>query len=273
MRTCVGWPSRMLLAVPLALAAAGASAQPAAAPVLDRVVRSGELRVATSGRQPPYSATSRSGQLMGFDVELARLLGEALGVDITFVTKPFPALLDTLTTGEADVVISGVAITPERNLRVAFAGPYLLSGTSVLTRSPTLAAARTLAELDRSQVRITTLENSTSEAFVRRFLPATRLTTTRDYDAAVKMLLDDEADALLADEPACQLLLARFPDEGLALVDWQLNLEPIGIAVAPGDPLLLNLLENYLNALETKGTLQALRERWLEDRSWLTDLP
>jgi len=169
--------------------------------------------------------------------------------------------------------MSGVAITAERNLRVAFAGPYLVSGTSVLTRSPTLAAATTLEELDRDQVRIATLENSTSQRFVERFLPQTRLTTTRDYDAAVKLLLDDEADALLADEPACALLLARFPDEGLGMLEWPLNVEPIGIAVAPGDPLLLNLLENYLRALETKGTLQELQTRWLEDRSWLAELP
>jgi len=236
-------------------------------------VSSGEMRVALSGQQAPFNAMSRNGLLIGLEVDLARLLGEALGVNVVFVTRPFPALLDALTQGEADIVMSGMAITARRNLRVAFAGPYLMSGKAILTKSKTLAAAKTAADLDKPYVRLVALTDSTSQRFAERMLPSAQLTTTDNYDAAVLRVLDGQADALLADLPACQLAVLRFPEEGLMTLESPLIVEPIGIALPTGDPLLLNLLENYLNALESTGALDELRRKWLEDGSWVKQLP
>ncbi len=231
------------------------------------------MRVALSGRQALFNAMSRDGTLIGLEVDLAHLLGAALDVNVVFVTRPFPSLLDALIQGEADMVMSGMAITAERNLRVAFAGPYLMSGKAILTKSKTLAAARTAADLDKEYVRLVALAGSTSQQFAERMLPRAQLTTTRNYDAAVLLILDDETDALLADMPACRLAVLRFPEEGLLTLENPLSVEPIGIALPSGDPLLLNLLGNYLNALESTGALDELRRKWLEDGSWIKQLP
>ena len=171
------------------------------------------------------------------------------------------------------MVMSGMAITARRNLSFAFAGPYLMSGKAILTRSATLAAAKTASDLDKPNLRLVALAESTSQRFVERRLPNAQLTTTTNYDAAVLLVLDDEADAMVADLPACRLTVLRFPEEGLLTLDSPLIVEPIGIALPPGDPLLLNLLENYLNALESTGALEELRRKWLEDGSWIKQLP
>ena len=213
------------------------------------------------------------GLRLGLEVELARLLGDALGVNVVFVTRPFPSLLYALTEGEADMVMSGMAITAQRNLSFAFAGPYLMSGKAILTKSATLAAAETASDLDKPDLRLVALADSTSQQFVERRLPQAQLTTTTNYDAAVLQVLDDQADALVADLPACRLAVLRFPEEGLLTLDSPLVVEPIGIALPPDDPLLLNLLENYLNALESTGALEELRRKWLEDGSWIKQLP
>lgn len=265
-RTAVG----ALLWIALGLGGLASGSEPT---VLDRIVSSGEMRVALSGRQAPFNAMSRDGELIGFEVDLARLLGESLGVDVVFVTRPFPALLDALTQGEADVVMSGMAITARRNLRVAFAGPYVMSGKAILTKSETLAAAKTAADLDKAKLRFVALAGSTSQRFAERRLPNAQLETTDNYDTAVLRVLDGDADALIADLPACRLTVLRFPEEGLLTLASPLVMEPIGIALPSGDPLLLNLLENYLNALDSTGALEELRRKWLEDGSWVKLLP
>ena len=243
------------------------------APVLDRIVKSNELRVGMSGGQPPFTVKSKSGELIGYEVDVARLLANAMGVELKLVEKPFGELLDALTAGEVDVVMSGMTMTPERNLRAAFVGPYIVSGKSILTKDRTLARADEAQDIDLANVKIVALANSTSQKFAETFLSKAQLVTTSDYDEAVKMILDDKATALVADYPVCALSVMRYADSGLVTLAEPLTIEPIGIAISPGDSLLLNMIENYLGALEAVGLLAELEAKWFEDGGWLMQLP
>ncbi len=207
--------------------------QAAEAPVLERIVKSGELRIGLSGNQPPYNAKSRTGELIGLDVDLAKMLAGAFGVEAKFVTKPFPQLLAALKASEVDIVVSGMAITAERSIDVTFVGPYLLTGNSILTNSRTLAAIENAGEINRANIKLAALANSTSQRFVERALPEAKLFTTQDYDTAVNMVLNDEVDALVADMSVCLLSMLRFPGKGLATLNQPLALEPAGIAMLP----------------------------------------
>ncbi len=244
-----------------------------ASPVLSRIVKSGELRVGMSGNQPPLNAKSRSGELIGLEVDLATLLANSMGVTPKLVTKPFSELLGALKGGEVDIVMSGMTITPERNLEAAFVGPYFVSGKSILTKSAKLAAIDETSAIDDSSVSLAALKSSTSQRFVEMVVPEAKLVTVADYDEGVKLVMDDKVDALVADYPICVLSVLRHPEQGLATLVSPLTIEPIGIALPANDALLVNLVQNYLNALEGTGVLEALRARWFEDSSWLDQLP
>jgi polar amino acid transport system substrate-binding protein len=267
--------SFVLFAITLLALAGGAVDAVAAdnAPVLSRIVDSGTLRVGMSGTQPPFSVISKSGSLIGYEVDLANLLAEAMGVKVEFVQKPFGELLPALEKGEIDAIMSGMTMTPKRNLKAAFVGPYIVSGKSILTTSSALAALQDAEEIDRSSVKITALKGSTSEKFVQKVLEKTTYVGVDDYDTAVQMVIDGKADALVADFPICALSQMRFPDAGLATLTEPLTIEPIGIALAPGDALFVNMVTNYLSALDGIGLLDALEKKWFEDGSWLIQLP
>jgi polar amino acid transport system substrate-binding protein len=245
----------------------------AESPILSRIVKTGKLRVGMTGDQPPLNVMSKSGEIIGLEVDLANLLASSMQVDLEIVQKPFAQLLPAVEKGELDLVMSGVTITPERNLRVAFVGPYFVSGKSLLTKSKTLAAASGAETINDPSVNLVTLEASTSARFVEMVLPKTKLTTVDSYDAAVKFVIGDKADALVADYPICVLSVLRYPEAGLATLLTPLTIEPIGIALPANDGLLLNLLQNYLGALQSTGVLESLRKRWMEDGSWLAQLP
>jgi polar amino acid transport system substrate-binding protein len=264
--------SLVVLAGTLTLALSGpATAQNA--PVLDRVLQSGELRVGMSGNQPPLNFKNRAGQLRGLEVDLAAALAEFMNLELEVVLRPFPELLGALTNSEVDLVMSGMTITPERNLRVAFVGPYYLSGKSILTRSSSLAQVDEAGDLNEADLKIAALEGSTSQRFVQTLLPKASLVTTSNYDEAVALLLGDQVNVLVADREVVLLTAMRHPSEGLATLREPLTVEPIGIAAPPGDPLLVNFLENTIGALEASGMLSILRARWLESDDWIAELP
>jgi len=240
---------------------------------LERIVRTGELRVGVSGSQPPLNMTTKEGDLIGLEVALARALAENMGVEARFVTRPFPELLPALEAGEVDMVMSGLTITPERNLRFAFVGPYFVSGKSLLTRPATLETAADPKALNRASFRVAALRGSTSAEFVERALPAATLATVDDVDIGIARVVAGEVDALVADYETCALAALRQPEAGLVYLRKPFTVEPIGIALPPGDPLLVNLIENYLGALERTGLLERVRSYWFENPDWLRALP
>ena len=132
MRKILGLVAICFVALALALPAAAAEDR---SPVLAQIVKSGKIRVGMSGDQAPLNVKSKSGEIIGLEADLANLLASSMQVDLEIVQKPFAQLLPALEKGEVDLVMSGLTITPERNLRVAFVGPYFVSGKSILTKS------------------------------------------------------------------------------------------------------------------------------------------
>ncbi len=242
-------------------------------PALDRIVETSTLRVGMSGSQPPFNMKARDGAPMGLEVDLANALAAAMKVELQIVEKPFADLIPALENGEVDLVMSGMTITAARSRDVSFVGPYVISGKSILTTSTALAAADEAEDLNESDIRLVTLANSTSETFVRRNLPEAQLATVASYDEAIAMLRANEAGALVADMPICLLTVMRYPNDGFATLNQPLTLEPIGIALPAGDTQLLNLVQNYMTALEGTGIMQGLRQNWLENGSWIAALP
>jgi polar amino acid transport system substrate-binding protein len=256
-----------------ALSLIASSAVTAQAPVLNRVVKTGTLRVGMSANQPPLNVKSKSGQMIGLEVDLAKGLAYALGLEIEIVQKPFGELLGALKKGKVDMVLSGVDITPERTKEFLFVGPYLLSGKSLVTTSKALAGADTVDDINTPDLSFVALKNSTSQAFVKKHLPKAKLVTVDDYEKGVAMVIDGKASGMIADMPACALAVLRNPDAGLVTLAEPLSVEPMGIAVSAKDARFYNLIDNYIEAIEATGILSALRQKWFEDPSWLEELP
>lgn len=239
---------------------------------LAKIIASGELKVGMSGNQPPYSMTSKSGELMGYEVDLASLLAGSMGVELKLVQMPFGELLDALESGKVDAVMSGMTITSERNMKALFVGPYMVTGKSILTKASTLVSLDEQAEINQSDVSLVALQGSTSEDFVKMVLPDAALTLAKDYDEAVNLVLSDKVNAMIADLEICQVTMMRYPDSDLAALDQPLSIEPIGMAIPSNAYLLENLVSNYFESLSMVGVMDLLEAKWFEDGSWLIQL-
>ena len=243
------------------------------APVLDRISQRGVLVVGTAGSMPPFNMTTKEGAVIGVEPDIAKLMAQEMGVKLRFEVMPFSELLPALEAGKVDLILSQMTITGKRNMKVAFVGPYFISGKSFVTKIKWIASVKDPGQVNSPKTSMVALRGSTSQTFVERDVPKAKLLLAKDYDEAVDMVLKGKVDAMIADYPICVLTVLRNPGQGLISVISPLNYEPIGIALPGNDPLLVNWMENFLTTLEESGLLDLLRERWLTDGSWLEKLP
>lgn len=253
--------------------AGSAPSAPSPSPVIDRIQARGELIVGTAGSMPPLNMTTKAGEVIGLEADLARIIAKGMGVELSVKTMPFADLLPALGAGAVDMVLSDVTITPSRNLKFAFVGPYFISGKSILTKKATLANIEKSAELNSPGVTLTALKGSTSQTFVEALLPNAALVLATDYAEAVALVLEDKADAMVADYPICQVSVARYREHRLTALKKPLTYEPIGVALPPNDPLLANWMRNLIGRLQASGELEDLTERWFKETGWLRELP
>src|SRR5438045_144821 len=94
---------------------------------LDRVRKSGELRVGTDATYPPFES-AEGGDFSGFDIDLANAIARELGVKARFINASFDGIFPALQNGTFDVVMSSVTVTPERSASMLFSDPYYDSG-------------------------------------------------------------------------------------------------------------------------------------------------
>jgi ABC-type amino acid transport substrate-binding protein len=216
---------------------------------------------------------SRSGELIGLEVDLMRLMARSMGLYVEYVVKPFPELLPALKEGEVDIVMSGIAITAERSLDAVFVGPYMMSGKSLLTNDETLAGVSRTEDVNQTDLTLAALRNSTSEAFAHKRFPIAKLVTVESYEEGIQMTIRDEVDALVADMPACHLAVLRHPEANLMTLSAPFTVEPVGIAVPASELSLQSLLANYIEAYRDSGLIDMLRVQWFENADWMKELP
>ncbi len=134
-------------------------------PVLDRIMKKGELVVGTSGSMPPFNMTTKDGDIIGLEIDLANDMAAGMGVKLRLETMLFAELLPALEAGKVDMILSGMTITSERNLKVAFVGPYFVTGKAFLTKIKSIASAQKASELNSPDTKLTALQGSTSQLF------------------------------------------------------------------------------------------------------------
>jgi len=242
----------------------------AKASTLASIQKSGQLILGTSANMPPMTGKDENGKVVGFDIHLARFMADGMGVELKIKTMPFNKLLSALEKGEVDVVISNMTMNPKRNLKVAFVGPYMISGKCVLTKKEGLAKAKAAENLNTPDVRMAALKGSTSADFVKALLPEATMTLVDEYDDAVKLINEDKIGALMTDYPICLSMLQRYPDEGFVSLFSLLSYEPIGIALPAGDSLYINWTENFLKRLAGMKALDQIRVRWFGEANMST---
>ena len=230
---------------------------------LQSIIKKGTLVLGTSGNMTPMTRSINDGKdAIGFDVDLAKTMAESMGVELKIKVIAFEKLIPALESGEIDVIISNMTITPTRNAQISFVGPYLTSGKCLITKDPTLASLKK-EQLNNANNKLVVLKGTTTQKFIEIGMPDAEAIAVTSQEEAISMVRDSKVSGMLSEYPMCAAILANNPNEFVS-VSSNLTYEPIGIAIAPQNTHLLNWTQNFLTRADNVGLFEALATKWFK---------
>lgn len=231
----------------------------AAADLLDTAKARGTLRVAMEGTYPPFNFKDpKTGQLSGYDVDVARIVAAKLGLKPEFVTTEWSAILAGLGAGKYDVIVSQVGINPKREQAFDFSTPYTFSSPQLIVRRNDSAVYRSLADLKGKKVGVG--QGSVFEQQAKA-VPGIEV---RSYPAAPENLQDlafGRIDAALNDSLMVAYLLknSKLPIKAGARVG---AIERTGIPFKKSNPKFKAALNKALADAQADGSLKNASVKW-----------
>lgn len=253
----------ILLCVPIM---AGASAE-----LLDDIAAAGKLRVGMSSFQP-WAMRDKDGQFIGFEPDVARALAEDLGAELEIVPTKWDGILPALLAGKFDLIISGMSVTPARNLKINFTIPYARSGLELAANLQKAGDFKTLSDFNRDDVVVAMRRGVAGLDAVRRMLPRATIRQFDDEAACRQEVVNGAAHAWISAAPAPAHAVAEHPDKIFLPLDgvFENSIEAFG--VRKGEHEALNFLNNWIMLRRESGWLQARHDHWFKAREWAAQI-
>jgi His/Glu/Gln/Arg/opine family amino acid ABC transporter permease subunit len=242
------------MAVILALAAADAAAQTA----LERVRASGRIRIGIDATYPPFGM-AEDGEFKGFDVDIGRAIAAQLRVQPELINASFDGVFPALQSGNFDLVISAVTITPERSATLLFSDPYIATGQQVVVRNDSVIAGP-----DDLAGRTIGVQINTTAQFSMEKRPGVAIAKYNTIDLALLDLQNGRVDAVASDGPVLRYMMrSSFP--GLKAVGAEYTDETFGVVLARGSDDLRRAVNAALWAMQESGEHGRIYRKWFGD--------
>ncbi|HDR16404.1 MAG TPA: transporter substrate-binding domain-containing protein [Desulfobacteraceae bacterium] len=265
------------LLLSLALAWSAMSALPATAgeiqdrliqeSTMEQVLKRGVLRVGMSTFKP-WAMRDKNGELIGFEIDVATRLAQDIGVKVEFVPTKWSGIIPALLTGKFDVIIGGMGILPQRNLKVNFTIPYDVSGMSMVAHREMAAGFTSLDDFNKPDVVISVRLAATPVAAAKKYMPKAQIRQFDDESHAFQELLNGKAHAVVASAPTPAYMALKYPDKLFLPMDETFTTEPIGFAVKKGDFDTVNFFNNWITVVKAEGWLKERKHYWFETVDW-----
>jgi polar amino acid transport system substrate-binding protein len=255
------------IAAAVAVFAMFISAVPAMADRLQDILSRGKLIVGTGVGNPPWHFKDEQGNMVGFDVDTAKIIAKGLFGDdskIEFVTQASDARIPNIVTDKVDVTCQFMTVTAERAQQVNFTIPYYREGVGLL-----LAAGgkhKTYDELKSggSGVTISVLQNVYAEEMVHKALPEAKVDQYESVDLIYQALNSGRADAAATDVSSLRWFMKQNPDKYMdAGYAWEP--QTYSCAVKRGDADFLQFVNTALREAMSGvdfATYRGSFERW-----------
>jgi cyclohexadienyl dehydratase len=229
----------------------------------DSILTAHVLRIGTTGDYRPFTALDKSsGEYSGFDIDLARSLGQALGAKVEFVPTTWGTLARDLQNGAFDIAMGGVSVTLDRQKIGFFSAPYLREGKTPIARCPDQAKYQTLADIDRPGVRVIANPGGTNERFDRAHLHAAEIVLYPDNLTIFDQLAKGDADVMITDASETRFQQKLHPDILCAIhPDKPFDFAEKAYWMVP-DPALKAFVDQWLHLAMEDGEYDALYAKW-----------
>lgn len=260
----------LLLAV--AVAVLTISAGSVLADTLSKIQERGTLRVGMEPGYMPFELTSKTGEIIGFDVDMAKRMAKAMGVKLELVSTAWDGIIPALLTDKFDILMSGMTLTQERNMTVNFALPYILIGQSILLKKELEGDVKSYRDLNNAKYTVGSKLGTTGEQATKRMIGGAKYISYETEQEGVMELVNGKIDAFIYDLPFNAIAISQKGAGKIVHLDQPFTKEPLAWAIKKDDPNFLNWLNNFMVQLKYDGAYDKIYKKWFQNDAWLKEI-
>lgn len=216
------------------------------------------LIIGTDPTDPPMEFRNKQGDMIGYDIDLGYRIGNELGVKVQFKYVPWESIFQTLDNGKLDMILSSVTITDERKRKFDFSEPYINAGQVIVSRKNNQI-------LNTDQLKgkkISVQKDTTNEKVAYEYTSPSLVLSFVDLVQATQAVADGRSDAMISDLTLAKGLIRGY--DNLQVSSDPFTSEYYGIVFRKDEQDLRMQVDNALEVLRNKGTLNDLKQKWLE---------
>ena len=234
----------------------------AAGSTMERLQKAGKVKVGTKFDQPLFGLKAVSGDVEGFDVEIAKIIASELDIaesGIEFVESISKNREDYIINGTADFIVATYTINDTRKEKVAFAGPYYVAGQDIMVKKDNTTIK---GKADLAGKKVCSVSGSTPATRVKEEVPTAQLTLFGTYTECVEAMRNGSVEATTTDNVILLGLIEKAPEE-FKLVNAPFSVEPYGIGVKKADTDFRNFINDVLEKIYTDGRYKTAYDQTL----------
>ena len=239
---------------------------------IEEILKRGELRVGFESGDVPFEMTNKKGEFIGFDMDFGRRLAKSMGVKFVPVNTAWDGIIPALVTGKFDIIMGGMTITQERNLKVNFADPYIVVGQTILLNNKHKDQVKSYKDLNNPKFILTSRMGTTGEQAIKKYIPKATYKGFESEAEAGLEVINGKADALVYDLPFCGFLYGSQGKDKTVFLNEPFTYEPLAWAINRGDPDFLNYLNNFLRQSKGDGFYDRMYKKWITGTKWKAEL-
>lgn len=243
----------------LALGAALGAVQAASAQTVNSIKKKGVIVIGVQADQIPWGFIGANGQNIGYDVDVANLIGEDMGVKVQFERVTVPNRIAQLVTGKVDVLAAVMGMYPDRAKVVQFTKPYSVVDIMVIGKKGD--EIKDMSNLAKYRVGVARA-SAEDIAITKAAPPGTSIQRFDDNSTALQALVANQVDVIGGTNTYLQnLTKIAGPDkyERKLLINRQYN----GLSVRPGEKDLTNWLNDFIDRNLANGKLNDISKKWV----------
>jgi polar amino acid transport system substrate-binding protein len=231
-----------------------------------------KLRVGLEVGYMPFEMTDKKGNIIGFDVDLAKMMATEMGVEVELVNTEWDGIIPGLLTDKFDLIIAGMTITPQRNMKVNFSEPYVTIGQTMIVKNELKGKIKSYKDLNDGKYSVSSKLGTTGEIAIKNLIPKANYKAYQTEQDAAMEVVNGRIDAFVYDLPYNVIFSGSKGKGKVHFIKDSFTHEPLGIAVRQNDPNILNWVNNFLNQIKKDGRYDKLHAKWFEDTSWLANV-
>ena len=233
-------------------------------PTVERIIDRGSILVGTTGDYRPLSFCESDGSYWGFGIDMANEIGKKLGVGVAFVKTSWPTLTtDVLADPQAfDLAIGGITITEARRETMLMSDGYLANGKTILCRASEAERYRSLADIDRADVRVMVNPGGLNEKFAKEHLIHAAIIVHPKNEEIPSLVAEGKADVMITEITEAPYYVQADARLAAPLLNKPFTHGEIGVLMRKGQDDLLKLVNATIRQMKADGSLRRLHEKY-----------